>query len=261
MSLARSSAIGIASVAVGLTVVLWISQRTVSAQSGKDRSVGIESLPCAYNFTSGAGTNLFKWCLTSNGNIGSIESPPGYQHVYTEGYAVCRPEIAVNYWDFGTSASGFGPATIVSGCTTGSSCTLRRDTLDGRFRLKMAFTQNKPEKEINIVHTLTNLSTTGVANVLVARVADLDMDNSSGHDQSGAVGQSVWMYESRARMSLTGLTFLGLQALWVSGHNLSQDPCGYVSSGLDDFAMGISYVATKIGSQRSKSFKFQYRRD
>ena len=255
----------VAIVITGLTFSL-ASQREVLAQSGKGGGIGIESLPCAYNFTSGSSFSLFKWCLTSNGNIGYIESPEGSQHVYTEGYGVCG---AVNYYDYGfAGASGFGPPTIVSGCTTGSACTLRRDSVDGRLRLKMAFTQNKAEKEITVVHTITNLSTQSLGVMGITRKADLDMQNSDTNDQHGSSFQSAWMNEGYARIGLTALTLVyqgnGVSTYGTSlfgGRDLSVFPCGLPEATGDDFAIGQIYSLSKLGSQQSRSFKFQYRRD
>ena len=257
-----STRAAIAVTIIAVTLILG-SRDGLSAQSGKGGVISVESLPCAYTFTSGSGPSFFKWCLTSDGNIGWIESPMGSQHVYAEGYAVCWAQGGMNYWDYGNDQSGFSPPVIVSGCTTGSACTLRRDTADGRFRLKMVFTPNKSEREINIVHTLTNLSAQSVSEITVARQADFDMNNDAADDSFGSSDLSIWMIQGRPRIGLSRLTFTGVSSasLGYGGPNLSANPCGLLAPTGDDLAIGQTYSFSKLASQQNKSVKWQYRRD
>jgi hypothetical protein len=245
-----------------LLAVLVIPRSAVLAQAGKDGDFTTTALPCAYTFSSGSGETLFTWCLTSDGNLGRLESPAGFQHVYKEGYAVCWNDAGTNYYDYGDAEAGFAPPVVVAGCTSGSSCTLQRDTLDGNYRLRMKFTQNKNEKEINIDHTLTNLYTDSFVNLSIARQADLDMDGSAGDDKSGSSSQSVWMHQTWARIGLTRRTFGGSASAWVGGTALSGAPCSDASGGGGiDLAIGLAYHLPSIAAGKSKTFTFQYRRD
>jgi hypothetical protein len=48
---------------------------------------------CYATFTSGAGATAFNFCVTANGNVLSLESPAGAEHirvgVFLEGYSIC----------------------------------------------------------------------------------------------------------------------------------------------------------------------------
>ena len=126
----------------------------------------------------------------------------------------------------------------------------------------MAFSQNKAEREINIVQTLTNLYTDSFVNIEMVRQADLDMDNSATDDTYGGTLFSSWMYQTWARVGLTRMSPSPAGGgTWVGGPDLSSAPCGAASITGADRALGVAYKIPKIAAQQSKSFKFQYRRD
>jgi hypothetical protein len=47
----------------------------------------------------------FNFCVTQNGNVLSLESPAGAEHirvgVFMEGYTICDHTLGLRYWDLG----------------------------------------------------------------------------------------------------------------------------------------------------------------
>jgi hypothetical protein len=259
----RASRLIAAVASVALATLLPVLSVGLRAQDGKSGGVGIESLPCAYNFSSGSGETLFRWCLTTDGNIGEIEAPAGYEHVFAEGYAVCWNDAGTKYWDYGAGDSGFGPPQVVSGCTSGSGCTIRRDTLDGNFRFTMKFAQNKSEREITIDQTLTNLYTDTFVDIDLVRQADLDMDGTGGGggDKFGSSIFTVWLWESFARIGLTRRSKSDGASGWVGGTAINSHQCGHAPLTGTDYALGIAQTIGSLGAGKSKTYRFQYRVD
>src|SRR5947208_526305 len=66
------------------------------------------STACASTYTSGTGATFFQWCVTANGNIVSLQSPAGEEHIFEgtvgEGYQICNFTDSVAYTDYAAAA-------------------------------------------------------------------------------------------------------------------------------------------------------------
>ena len=122
---------------------------------------------CAYNFATGSGNNLLKYCVTANGNIPQIQGPSGVSLIATgrsEGYGICNESPAQNYTDYGVSSTGnWRPSVLLS--QTSSSVQIARTTNDGNWTLTQTISETN-SSAINVVMALKN-------NQAVQRVAYL----------------------------------------------------------------------------------------
>jgi hypothetical protein len=113
--------------------------------------------------------------ISDHGNLLRFEGPTGYDHVgvgaLSEGYVLCYG--ATRVWDTGSSEFGFGPAT--RSCTA-TSCTVTRNTSDGRFRLRQLISKTAPERSLDVEMTLTRLGPGTITGVILRRQVDLDVD-------------------------------------------------------------------------------------
>lgn len=239
-----------------------------------------------YCFSSGANETGFDFCLSSNGNITLLRSPVGgsTEHirvgVITEGYAVCDSDDIA--YDYGSSVSvpgihraAFGPTTVVSGCAGGSlPCTLQRDTANGKYRLKMVFNWNTIDKEINITTTLTNLQSVPANNVVLMRFADADVEGTF-EDIGDISRDSSWARQGPGpglRLGLSALTPKIPHWVALQGPNPPTDYLSCINDNIAatpyqgdvgllagyDFSQNPPYY---LGAGKSKTVKFQYRRD
>jgi hypothetical protein len=145
-----------------------------------------------FSFTASAGTTLWHkftttvgggttYSVSPEGNVYSIESPTGYEHVHIgfdgrmfEGYVLCW---SVNGLESGADdiiflALGFSPATHSSA----APFTVTRTTLDGRLQLKQVFTFNATSKSLNIVMTIKNLTGATINNIVLNRIVNSLVD-------------------------------------------------------------------------------------
>ena len=109
------------------------------------------------------------------------ESPAGIEFiqlgVIREGYSICASGLT--YSDYGSQENltdgAFGPPTIQQPGGPGTSpLTIIRVTTDGRVRNAMTFTKDNNEKDVNIKHKVTNLTSSSLTNVRVTRMFDGD---------------------------------------------------------------------------------------
>lgn len=142
---------------------------------------------CYATFTTGAGPTLFKWCVSQNGNVVSLESPAGMEHIYegsiTEGYGVCDLITKVEYYDYGQiGAMGFGAPTISqpNGANT-LPLTIIRWTDDGLWTLAQSFAYVPSEHIVRVTMRLENNSGI-VKRAYLARFVDLDANSANGGD-------------------------------------------------------------------------------
>jgi hypothetical protein len=228
-----------------------------------------QATDCAYTFTSGTGHDLtfFEWCVTENGNIGRLETPRLANNIPpgAEGYAVCSAS-GVHGADFGgVIPAPFGPATVVSGCVAGSNtCTISRDTTDGVFRLIQKFTQDTKEKEINIDHTLINLSSTTVTGVQLVRAAFLTVENPFVADWADSAVRTAWARGLR-RVGMTSWT-LAVQGPAVVINDLpdgcTADRVSSIPAPAGTYkGVQINYEIGELRPGRKVLLKVQYRRD
>jgi hypothetical protein len=158
---------------------------------------------CAFNFTTGSGHGLTKYCVTNNGNITQFSAVGGNTLTYeflngtgpaTEGYSLCDTTKvpAKGYWDFASTDSGnWGVATAVQ---TGNTVKVTRATSDGIWQLVQSITEQPGSATgygaAKITMGLRNLSTIDRF-VFVTRYADVNAGSSTFND-FGTTETSVW---------------------------------------------------------------------
>ena len=159
------------------------------------------STACASTYTSGSGPTLFQWCVTSNGNVVSLQSPDGEEHLLlnaSEGYQVCDFSALVAYTDYAAAAdTGNWKASVVTqphGANT-FPLTIKRTTNDGKYTLTQKFSQVPADLTIKIATTLKN-NTTGSPFIYVYRYADLAIDGggNSSIDWFDQSANAAWGY-------------------------------------------------------------------
>lgn len=158
--------------------------------------VGSASNTCFSTHNFGSGATLMNICISDHGNLVKFESPAGFQQIgqlntIRDGYALCSGNLPTfanvpHGYDLGGIESGFGPPTIIqpNGANT-FPLTIIRDTTDGVYRLKQAFSATSLHKELTINMTVTRLSTAnctsaGCPPVRLNRHFEGDVDNNTG---------------------------------------------------------------------------------
>ena len=180
----------------------------VGQDAGQGTAAQLADAPsnaCFSTFTSGSGPTYFKWCVTRNGNIVSLQSPEGVEHIrghhIQEGYSLCDffPIEPLYYWDFADGgSSGWNPSVIVQphGPNT-FPLTIQRRTTDGMFELDQTFSQKLSERSIVITMQVFETGCIGTcgSGTWVSRYANIDANNTNINyfDQSK---DSAWGYNS-----------------------------------------------------------------
>jgi hypothetical protein len=176
---------------------------TVNAQQQKSGAVTPNSTTaCAFNFTTGSGQTLLKFCVTVNGNIVQFQSPAGVEQIaqgtFGEGYQICDGTTSVAYFDyagFGDSGNWNAPITLSSSTT---QVKIQRTTADGAWTLTQTIAKvggMNPYAKITMA-LKNNSGTTKFAELI--RYADSDpgqASSTSSFSQSldGGV-DSAWAY-------------------------------------------------------------------
>lgn len=225
---------------------------------------------CFATFSTGAGPTLFKWCVTQNGNVVSLESPAGMEHIYmgsiTEGYGVCDLITKVEYYDYAQiGAVGFGPPTIVqpNGANT-LPLTITRWTEDGFWTLAQSFAYIPAERIVRVTMRLENNSGI-VKRAYLARFVDFDANSANGGDFNN------WFDATRDTISAWNGGKYGAQLHTVNPEiehytgvfffNMFLHPCEKPVSTvptLSDFAGYITHELT-VSPHRSKAITVEYR--
>lgn len=160
------------------------------------------SITCASTYTSGSGQGLFQWCVTSNGNVVSIQSPEAEEHIFEgtvgEGYQICDFTALVAYTDYAAAAdTGNWKASVVTQPNGPNTfpLTIKRTTTDGKYTLTQKFSQVPADFTIKIATTVKN-NTTSSPFLYVYRYADLDIDNAGAFsiDWFDQGANSAWGY-------------------------------------------------------------------
>jgi hypothetical protein len=135
-------------------------------------AIGPSSATTAFTF---AGNPIV--ALSNHGNLVRFEGPTGFDHIgvgaFSEGYVLCYG--ASRAWDTGSSESGFAAATF--SCNTAkTSCTVTRNTADGKLSLKQVITRNSTDRSVSFNMTVTNRTGASISGVILRRQADPDVD-------------------------------------------------------------------------------------
>ena len=215
------------------------------------------STECAYTF----GTEGFIWCVSENGNVVTLTSPAGAEHLrvgnVAEGYVLCVAD-AEPYYDVGPAAAGWGPATLVHEVGS-ASVAIERTTTDGRFSLRQDIVGNRWSRTVTVFMTLTSLLG-DAAGVRVLRSADFDVDNTFGDDVFDKSSDGTWArqihavtlsaldvdvpHQSRISAELTPRTCTPSSVLGIPA--VDSDLAASVRYDLGDLAAGASRTLTFI---------------
>ena len=233
-------------------------------------------------FTFSAGSTLFKFCLSNEGNIGGLESPAGFSHISTyEGYVACGTGamnahsvgghlISESGWEFATTSQPGGPNTL--------PVTITRNSTDGKFQFTQTFDWKTDEKEILITMTLKNISAASLTNVRLSRyfrghisndifddIYDRDTDSAWGTDPGAGAGHHTVM--------LTALTFTQTHTAFAEKFNDWAPDAGGAQTATKCVAMAqpvptapgdlvgrVTYVLGTLSAGTSKTVQVVYRR-
>lgn len=249
-----------------LTFVCFVvlCSRSANAQTFVDRPQDVEpsATACAYTFTSGAGAKQFTWCLTVNGNVTKIETPAGQNHQpgAAEGYSICSAAGVHGHDHADVISVPLGPPTVLAGCISGSSCTIQRDTLDGVFRLIQKFTQNPKERELNIDHTLINLSGATVNNVVLTRMTAMGPNNDWGDDRGDRSPRSAWLTDADSLSSTASTMTEAVDTFIVAGWPAGCNPLSVATPAPPGiYANQLNYRLGNIASLKKKIVRVQLR--
>ena len=269
-----------------------LASSAVMAQSGQasneqsikqSNSPQDTTCPAAQTFTFGNGQNLFKFCISTHGNVQRLFSPGNYRQVdTTEGYVACGTGAA-NAFDAGFTESGWGAATAIQpGGANTFPLTIKRQTTDGKFELKQTFEWNTLEKEILITMVLKNISAGSITNVKLARYFDGDLNSTDAviddsDDIYDANSDSVWGRDSGTgaghhELMLTALAFAVSHT--TAAETFSDfNPAGAVQTGRtctpiprsvptvpSDSVGRVTYNIGTMAAAASKTVKVLYRR-
>src|ERR1700675_2870721 len=168
---------------------------------------------CFATFTSGAGATAFNFCVTENGNILSLESPAGAEHIrigiFMEGYTICdHSPVGKRYWDLGAfSPNGdfLAPTIVQPNGPNTLPLAITRTTWDFLYTLKQTFSRNPSDRSVSVTMALTNndITFTGPRNVSVWRGADFDIDGTFAN-WGGATKDSAFAWNNVAFLSPGG---------------------------------------------------------
>lgn len=225
---------------------------------------------CFATFSTGAGPTLFKWCVSQNGNVVSLESPAGKEHIYegsiTEGYGVCDLLTKVEYFDYAQSgAVGWGFPTIAqpNGANT-LPLTITRRTDDGMWTLAQSFAYLPAERIVRVTMRLENNAGI-VKRAYLARFVDLDANSANGGDFQN------WFDATLDTVSAWNPGNYGAELHTVNPEiehytgvflfNMFLHPCQKPVSRVPAFGDYASYVTHElsVSPHRSKTITVEYR--
>jgi len=264
----------------GISFVLLLSLLWTSAALGQSQQQRMAQLPvaaaaatdCFATFTSGSGATAFNFCVTQNGNILSLESPAGAEHirvgVFMEGYTICDHTLGLRYWDLGAfSPNGDFQAPIIvqpNGPNT-FPLTITRTTWDFIYTLKQTFSRNVQDRSVLVTMALTNndITFTGNRSVSFWRAADFDMDGNI-FNWGAATKDSAFAWNNVAALSpgghggaLTSLSLAVPHSAGVVPFNVGDPACPEFSDTgfprIDDVVTYLGHDFVYTGKHQTKT--------
>lgn len=164
---------GVMAIMAGLFACGYVVTSPVQAEetTQKIEGVGAEAATAFYIFPG-----VPKLAISREGNLVRMEGPTGFEHIgngaFSEGYVLCYGTVVA--YDLAQDTFGFAPA--VATCS-GRTCTIVRNTADGKIQLKQVITKTAdPDRSLNVEMTITNKSGASLGNVVLRRQADFDVD-------------------------------------------------------------------------------------
>ena len=230
-------------------------------------------------FTAGAGLTLFRWTISSHGNIVSLQSPAGFEHLAIgaigEGYAVSmNTNIGiVRYFDAGGlegagcvgNIRSWSPVVFETGLSAAGT-TLIRDTCDGAWRLTQTFSRNATNHELTVTMSLRNLTIFNYPSVRLDRYFDGDLDGDVADDVYTRTVDAVAGQDGVLdNLSLTAISFniphstaIHTFAGWLPSVTNQASLGSPVGPG--DFVGRVSYNLATINSGVAKTVRVLYKR-
>jgi hypothetical protein len=235
------------------------------AEKAKDGVVNFDTT-IAYTFP---GTP--RVAISRHGNVVDFEGPAGYQHIYTEGYVLCYG--LNNAYDIGIYESGFSAASAFS--CSGSTCTVTRNTADGRLELRQVITKNVPfERSFNVQMRVRNLTGSRISGIILRRHVDFDVDAPSANYFMATESDSVvgWNpadasaaedHAAMIRFFRRTPTTIPTFAKVVNWPDSSCSPTNYATGGpvFGDYGATIQYDVGSLAAGASATVEVQYQRN
>lgn len=170
---------------------------------------------CFSTHSFSAGLTAFSTCFTQDGNVGSFAvggTGGPFEHLrngaFIEGYVLCSSSGVSGYDLESGGEAGFNDPTVVqpNGPNT-FPLTITRTTTDLRFSLKQTFTATAA-RVVTVTMSVTNTHGALLTGVKLARVVDMDIDNSTGGDTFYLTHRAVTAFTNPGGgyLTLTGTT-------------------------------------------------------
>ena len=165
--------------------------------AAQEEDVQSDATSCVYTFTSGSAETYMKYCVTTNGNIVSFQSPSGIEHIKSttssDGYGLCDGGAAREYYDWaGAGASGnWGKATLVT--QTATEVKIARTTSDGVWTLTQTITQTAGASPYAKIEMQFKNNSAVAKGGFFMRWADVNADNSTINNLD-STALSAWGY-------------------------------------------------------------------
>ena len=208
--------------------------------------------------------------ISRDGNITEFRGAAAQtNHMYDEGYALCNTGSNPRYSTTKVGESGFA----VSSCNcSGNTCTVTRNTTDGRLRLIQEFTKPaNSERSLNIKMTVRNLTGSNVNNVNLRRLAVVDINGAIDEwHHATRDSYSAWGTKADAIPFATRLRHITKTPAAITYEakttNFGDNSCNPVDQTFGDPVLGdyggtVQYNLGTLGPAASKSVTVQYLRD
>jgi hypothetical protein len=219
-------------------------------------------------FQSGSGATFYRPCVSTHGNVMSLQAPSGTEHIYVgtpiEGYGICSDSGYL--YDAGFNEAGFGAQTInqPNGANTFPLSIVRSG---GGWRLTQTFARDAVQREFNITMALKNTGASPKTNVTIARFADIDADGITEPNYFDSSADAVWGRYTRnvalQAVSLATTHFVAIETFdELASLGLASGSCNIPNNAgpvTGDFAGVAYYTFGSIAAGVTKTVKFTYR--
>ena len=217
-----------------LVAIGAFAQQAKQAASTSPEPLSTSMATCV---TSGSGPNYMKLCISRHGNLVSLQSPSGKEHLrlgeITEGYTVCHYEpinagSPTEYFDFSSSEYGWQePYKVVQpGGANTLPLTIYRKSTDGKVELVPNSSRNTVELEVTLTMTVYNRSNSTLRALGILRSVDFDANNTPGNDVFLSTQKSVIAWDEWFQSGLS-VTASGRKPMPRSTHT----QCGRTKAG------------------------------
>ncbi len=207
--------------------------------------------------------------ISTEGNIIVFRGSNQNDHMFNEGYVLCDSASPTRYSNSVIGESGFNAAAC--NCN-GNTCNIVRTTSDGRMRITQEMT--KPaglDRTLNIKMTVRNLTGSNINNVILRRIANVDINSifeewhEATRDSSSAWGTKIdnTPYAVRLRHITRSPVSTIYEAKTTNLFELSCNPNDQTVAGpvFGDYDSTVQYGLGVLGPFASKSVTVQYLRD